>query len=111
MPERSKINKQNIRQSRSHVKTTLQELGLPTHESLASMFFQTHCMEVGQAIAHWIHTPDCSPSARTLIQDALKLNGTTANNQDAQHLFKCATCCDSNRIAKGNYWVKCLKCQ
>jgi hypothetical protein len=76
---------------------TLKELGLPVWEDIVGVFFRTNSMEVAKAIAHWVHTPDCSTRARELIRDALKLDGSTKVNEDAQHLFKCAACCDSRR--------------
>lgn len=90
---------------------TLESLGLPTWGDIVRLFFMTHSMEAGKAIAHWVHTPDCCPRARDLIRDALKLDGTTADNKDAQYLFKCPTCCDSERIAGGGQFVDCPKCK
>jgi hypothetical protein len=70
-------------------------------EELKSMFFCTHSMNVAEAVANWVHTPDCSPPARTLIREAAAVNGSTRENPDAIRGFKCPICCDAGRIAVG----------
>lgn len=108
-PERPRRSKRKLGPSKGKG-VTLKELGLPTWEDIVATFFRTHSMEAAQAIAHWVHTPDCCSRARELIRDALKLDGSIKENKDAQYLFKCPTCCDSKRIAGEEKWIDCPDC-
>jgi len=81
-------------------------------DDLITYFYGLHAMDVGEAVARWIHSPDCSPSARKLIRLASKVDGSAKEfieNSFKTNPFSCATCCDSGRIAGDADWAPC-KC-
>lgn len=88
---------------------TLSELGLNSWTDFQRHFFHSHALEVAAAIAHWVHTPDCSPVARDVIRAAIELNGSTKSLERLLP-FECSTCCDSGRISIGGKWASCPEC-
>lgn len=80
-----------------------------SEHQLVRYFFGLHPSDVAEAVSHWMHTPDCSPQARKLIQDASFLDGRTKNYETT---FLCSTCCDSKRISDGKgSWISCPNCE
>jgi hypothetical protein len=86
------------------------EIKLPTADDIIGVFFSTHSMEAAKGIAKWLHSPDCCPSARELIREAAKVDGSTRKVKYIEDLFKCPTCCDSQRIGAAGHWVECPDC-
>jgi hypothetical protein len=113
-PRRKRLNSRKPPGTTTEVQTiSLKELGLPTWDYIVSVFFHTTAEEAAKAICHWIHTYDCSPFARELIREAIKLDGSVSKVKYVEDLFDCIYCCDSKRLADPNSegWQECEHCK
>tara|TARA_R110000772_G_scaffold78559_1_gene168563 strand:+ start:17942 stop:18217 length:276 start_codon:yes stop_codon:yes gene_type:complete len=81
---------------------------LVTKNRLIGEFFSQQPLGVAACILHWMHTLDCSPSARKAIRAGVGMDGSQSHGLG---WFDCPTCCDSGRYAKNNKWVSCPDCK